>query len=132
MATTLTYGATTITLHDDMLWTDEFVWRAAAQRTSRTIAGSLVVESALKTKGRPITLVGSSEYGWVPRSTVVALAAAADTPGQKFTLSLRGSSYTVAFNHESAPLEATPVLDYNSYDGTDYYAATVRLIEVEA
>lgn len=132
MPTTLSYSTTTITLHEDMLWMDEFDWRASAQRTSRTIAGSLVVESAVKTKGRTITLAGSDQYGWIPRTTVLALSAAADIPGQKFTLSLRGVTYTVAFNHESAPLEAKPVLDYAEYDGTDYYAATVRLIEVEA
>lgn len=132
MATTLTYGATAIALHDDMLWVDEFDWRAVAQRTTRTIAGSLVVETAPRTKGRTITLAGGEKYGWVSRSVVIALAAAADIPGQKFTLLLRGVIYTVMFSHESDPLEATPVLEYNAYDTTDLYVATVRLIEVEA
>jgi hypothetical protein len=132
MPTTLTYSSTTITLDDDMLWTDEFGWQNVVMRTSRTIAGSLIVESASRAKGRPITLAGGSNYGWLARSVVLALRTAANLPGQKMTLSLRGQSYTVMFNNEAAAVEATLVIDYNNPEAADYYVATVRLIEVEA
>lgn len=132
MATTLQYGVTTITLHDDMLWVDEFDWQATVQRAARTIAGSLIVESHARTKGRPVTLAAGADYAWMPRSTVLALYAAADLPGQKFVLTLRGAAYTVQFNLEAGALEAQPVVDYSDPDATDWYVVTVRLLEVEA
>lgn len=132
MATTLTYSSTTITLHDDMLWTDEFAHRDVVMTTARTIAGSLIVESAAQTKGRPISLSGGQNYGWLPRSVVLQLQTAANIVGQKFTLNLRGTSFTVQFDHTRTPLTATPVIEYGTYEATDMYVVGLQFIEVDA
>lgn len=132
MAITLTYGATTISLSDDLLWTDEFAWRPVTMRTARTIAGSLIVESAVRAKGRPITLAGGADYGWVPRSALLQLQTAASIAGQKFTLTLRGTAYTVQFDNANDAITAQPTIDYSDPGSTDYYVVTLRFIEVEA
>lgn len=131
MATTLVYGSTTITLHDDMLWVDEFDHRNAVQRTERTIAGSLIVETAAQVKGRPITLQAGRDYGWLARSELLKLQTAADLPGQQFTLTVRGTAYTVQFDHERGALAADPVIDYSDPDSTDKYVVTARFLEVQ-
>lgn len=126
---TLHYNSITIPLHDDMTWTDEFAWRDTVVRQARTIAGALIVESAGRTKGRPITLAGSQQHAWLPRSTVLTLQAAAHLPGQKFTLTFRGVVYTVMFVGD---LQVEAVVDYSDPDPADKYAVVIPLMEVEA
>lgn len=128
MPNTLTYASTTITLHDDLSWSDEFAWRDTVIRQARTIAGALIVESAGRTKGRPITLAGSQQHAWMPRSTVLQLQTAANLPGQKFTLNFRGVNYTVMFVGE---LQVEAVMDYSDPEPTDNYAVVIPLMEVE-
>ena len=132
MATTLAYGATTITLSDDLLWSDEFDWHPIEQRSAYTLAGALVRESGARLKGRPITLEPiDDDSAWMARSTVAALRTAAAIAGQQFTLTLRGASYTVAFRHEDgAALQARPVMHYADVVAGDWYLATLRLMEV--
>jgi len=128
--TTLAYGAITLTLHDDMLWTDEYAWSVVSQRREYTIAGAQIIDAGAKQSGRPITLAGDESCGWLPRTTVDALAAAAAIPGQQFTLTLRGTPHTVVFDHTNQALEAEPVWGVNDPASTDNYVVTLRFIEV--
>lgn len=128
--TTLAYGATTIALSDDLLWEDEFAWSAVSQRRDYTIAGAQIIDSGVKQAGRTITLAGDESGGWVPRSTVDALAAAAAIPGQEFTLTLRGEEHTVVFDHAGQALEAEQVWVVNDPLPTDFYFITLRFIKV--
>jgi hypothetical protein len=128
--TTLAYGATTITLSDDLLWTDEYAWSVVSQRREYSITGAQIIDSGAKQAGRTITLAGGETGGWTPRSVVDALAVAAAIPGQQFTLTLRGDTYTVVFDHTSRALEAEPVWNVNDPSSTDYYVATLRFTEV--
>lgn len=126
MPTTLTRGGTTLTL-PDLLWPDEYAWQAVEQRTQFTITGALIVEASAKQAGRPITLQSGA---WFVRSQLETLRAWAALPAQQFTLSYRGVSFDVAFDHSRGALAATAVIDYSDPDGTDYYAVTLRFIEV--
>jgi len=131
MATTLTYGVTTVTLPNDLLWTDEFGWQAVEQRTQYSITGALIVEAASKQAGRAITLAGGPSWGWITRSVLVTLQAWAELPAQQFTLVLRGeAARTVVFDQAQRPIEAQPVIDYSDPDSTDDYVATIRFLEV--
>lgn len=127
--TTLAYGATTITISDDMLWVDEYRWQPVEQKRAYTITGALIVESAAKLAGRPITLAGGDTYGWLARSVVDALLTAASIAGQQFTLTLRGTTHTVVFD-QAAPIEAVPVVDYSNPDATDKYIVALRFLKV--
>jgi hypothetical protein len=128
--TTLAYDAVSIDLHDDMLWTDEYAWSVVSQRREYTVTGAQIIDAGAKQSGRPITLAGGEAFGWLPRTTVDALAVAAAIPGQPFTLTLRGETYTVVFDHASQALEADPVWDVRDPAAADHYVVTLRFIEV--
>lgn len=128
--TTLTYGATTLTLPDDLSWDDEFSWQAVEQRAEYSITGALIVEASAKQSGREITLAGDDTGGWVLRSLLITLQAWAALPAQAFTLALRGGTYTVAFDQARTAVQARPVVDFSDPDGSDYYIPTLRFIEV--
>lgn len=126
--TTLAYGAITITLSDDLLWSDEYEWTAVEQQRSYSLSGALIVDVGVKAAGRPITLAGDDDYGWITRDVLDDLRTAADLPGQEFTLTLRGVAHTVIFDAD--PISARPVLDMRDPDDADHYIATLKFLEV--
>lgn len=128
--TTLTYLSTTLTLPDDLLWTDEFAWTAVEQRTEYSITGALIVEASAKQSGRPITLASNENRGWMPRAALLTLKAWAALPAQAFTLVLNGVTYTVAFDQARNAVEAAPLFALVGTDAGDDYLPTLRFIEV--
>lgn len=132
MTITLTYLTTTITLHDDLKWSDERNWHPVAQTAQRTITGALIVSSALMVAGRPVTLEPEDDSSaWMPHSVVVALRNFAVVPGRVMQLTLKGVSRDVIFRHQDGdPIEAEPVIFYNNDDGADWYLVTLRLMEI--
>lgn len=127
---TLSYGTTAIALDDQLHWTDEYAWRPVEQRQQYTLTGALVVESALKQAGRPVTLAGDRSRAWLPRSTVEQLRAAELLDGQVFTLVYRGVSRTVMFDHAAGGLSAEPIRPFQDPTDDDDYAVTLRFFEV--
>lgn len=126
--TTLVHEGTTIHLPLDMLWVDEFEWDAVEQSKQYTVTGSLIVESGAKLAGRPITLAGDEQGGWLPRATLLSLMATAGVAGRQYTLTLRGVEYTVMF--DTPPITASPVWGVSDPDAADHYVATLKFIEV--
>jgi hypothetical protein len=130
MATTLTYGVTTLTLPVDMLWSDEFSWPAVQQSQQYTIAGSLVIEATAKLSGRSITLSAGDDYAWTTRATLDTLRTWSLLPAQTFSLLYRGVTHSVIFDHAAGAIDARPIIDYSDPDNTDDYAVTLRFIKV--
>jgi hypothetical protein len=130
VATTLTYSSTTLTLPDDLLWTDEFAWTPVTVSSSYSAGGSLLINRGVKLAGRPITLQGGATWAWMDRTTALALLDWVAISGAQFTLSYRSVSYTVKFSPNAAPLEVSPVVDYTDPDGSDFYFATMRFVVV--
>lgn len=130
MTTSLTVGATTVALPDDLEWPDEFGWQAVQQAQQYTLTGSLVLETADKQAGRPITLRGDARRAWVSRAALLQLRAWADAAGTVMTLALRGSSLSVAFDHERGAITAAPVCDYSDPEPGDWYMVELRFIEL--
>ena len=56
MTISLSVGLTTVPLNPDLFWADENNWHPVEQTSERTITGALVVQSATRVAGRPITL----------------------------------------------------------------------------
>jgi hypothetical protein len=123
---TLTNGVTTVTLSDDLQWVDEFAWHPVVQKTGRTITGAYWVDAQPLTAGRPITLQGDEQTGWVRRADLVLLQALAVSPSA-VSLTLRGVTYPVIFDHEAVPIEARAVVGFDDVAPTDFYNITVRL-----
>lgn len=132
MATTLSDGTTTVTVHSDLWWSDEHNWWPVEQSVKRSLTGALIVQAAARVAGRPITLEARDDSSaWHSRATIEQLRNWASTPGQQLTLSLLGTSYTVMFRHQDgAGIEATPIIDYSDPGPDDPYRLTLRMMQI--
>jgi hypothetical protein len=122
-------------LPNDLMWTDEHAWSPAIASTSYLITGALLIQSAVRQAGRPITLVGAPDMAWVTRATVERLRAWAAIPvstaAGRFALTFAdGRAFTVAFRHTEAAIESEPVLGIPARADTDFYRLTLRFLEI--
>lgn len=122
-------------LPDDLLWSDEHAWSPAVASTSYLITGALLIQSATRQAGRPITLVGAPDMAWVTRSVMEQLRAwaamAVNETAGRFELTLiDGRVLTVAFRHAETAIEAEPVLGIPARSDTDRYRLTLRFLEL--
>ena len=123
-----------LSLPQDLIWSDELTWSAVAQAKESGIWGTLIVDAMARNGGQPITLTGEGNSAWIERSTLLTLKAWALIPGQRFTLELRGQTFTVIFDHgteeETRAMAMSAVVDYCDPEATDYYCSlTLRFIE---
>lgn len=119
-----------VTLPGDLLWVDEFDWTPVLQQQTYALDGALMVEHASRLAGRPITLQGAEDQGWVTRATLVSLYALAQAPSTGLPLTLSdGSTRLVVFRHDQIAIEARPILRAIP-DAGSYYQLTLRLMEV--
>ena len=130
MSITLTDGATTLTLPGDLDWTDEYDWTPVVQDAGYSLTGALIVETATRQAGRPITLQSGDDRAWVSRADVDQLHAWARIAGQQLTLTLRGTARSVIFDHAQTPVEAQMVLFYGDPVDTDRYTITLKFMEL--
>lgn len=128
----LSVGATSVALHPDLFWSDEYAWAPVEQTVERSITGALIVSSAARIAGRPITLQPEEDRSaWMSRAVLEQLRAWAGMPGLELSLSLRGVERAVVFrHHDGGALEARPLWHFNDADNTDQYLVTLRLMEV--
>jgi hypothetical protein len=124
-----------LTLPDDLLWSDEHAWSPAVANASYLITGALLIQSATRQAGRPITLVGAPDMAWVTRAAVEQLRAWAaipvDATAGRFQLTFADSRvFTVAFRHAETTIEAEPVLGFPARSESDFYRLTLRLMEI--
>ena len=131
MTTTLTYSATTVTLPDDLIWTDRHTWSPVSQAVAPSITGASIIDVGTRTSGRPITLSGDEGHAWMPYSLIDQLKAWAALPGITLSLSVLGTTYAVIFRHHDTPaIEVAPVIDYNAPDAQDWFYGTLKFMEV--
>lgn len=122
-------------LPDDLLWTDEHAWSPAVSAVSYLLTGALLVQSATRQAGRPITLVGPLDMAWVTLATVATLhnwaAAPFSASSGRFELTFAdGRVFTVAFRHNDTAIEAEPVLGFPAQSDTDFYRLSLRLMQL--
>lgn len=130
MPITLTNGATTLELDEDLYWSDE-AWSPVVQSTEHSIGGALIVDEGVKQAGRPITLEPEDERsGQMPRAVLDQLRAWAAEPALVMTLTLRGLSYQVLFRHRDGAITARPMVHFSDVDAGDWYFLTLRFIEI--
>lgn len=124
-----------LTLPDDLLWSDEHSWSPAVMAPSYLITGALLIQSALRQSGRPITLVGPPDMAWVTRSVVQTLyqwseVALSEVSGRFLLTLLDGRHFAVAFRHSDVAIEAEPALGIAARSDSDFYRLTLRFIEL--
>ena len=132
MSITLTYSGTTLNLPEDLYWNDEASWAPVEQSIERSISGALIVSSATRVAGRPITLTPEDQNSaWMIRSLLDTLRTWAAVPGREMVLTLRGTTYNVIFrHHDGQAIEAAPIKHCNDVQPTDFYTVTLRFMEV--
>lgn len=138
MAYTLTHptagpGSTplALTLPSELVWIDEFAWQQVDQVTQYTTTGALIIESAAKQAGRPITLQGDQDRAWCLRGQLKTLRAWAALAGQHFTLvTFDGVSHQVVFDHARNAIEAEPLVPWADLIDSDPYKVTLKFLEL--
>ena len=125
----------TLALPDDLLWSDEHAWSSAVASTTYLVTGALLIQSATRQAGRPITFQGAPDMAWVTRSVVEQLRGWAATPvgssTGRFNLTFAdGRTFTVVFRHSEVPMQAEPVLGFPALANSDFYRLTLRFLEV--
>lgn len=131
MSITLSDGTTTLTLPGDFDWEDEYTWTPVVQDAGYTLTGAMVVETASKQTGRPITLVGADDRAWVTRAALDQLRTWAAIPGQQLTLTLRSVARDVLFRHQDGAIDAVEqILFFEDPQSGTYYRLTLRFMEI--
>jgi hypothetical protein len=113
-----------------MIWSDEYDWHPVVQSSEFTTKGSLLIESAVKQAGRPISLNNTEDQAWVTKSACDQIKVWASLPGIVLTLIYRGVTHTVMFDHEKTAFEATPLVFYREAVSGDFYIVNIRFIEI--
>ena len=129
------FSGDTLTLPDDLLWSDEHSWSPVVSSVSYLITGSLLVQSATRQAGRSITLVAPADMAWVTRASVNLLrdwaAMPLGTSSGQFQLTFADARIlTVAFRHGDGALEAEPVTGFVARSDSDFYRITVKLMQI--
>jgi hypothetical protein len=134
MSITLTHGATTLPLDEDLFWSDEYKFSPVEQSVDTGLDGALIVQvdGDASRPGRPITLQPENEFSaWMIRQDLDQLQAWAAIPDAVFTLSLRGVDRLVMFRHQDKPaVDATPAIFFSDPLPDDNYLVTLKFMEV--
>ena len=119
-----------ITLPADLLWEDEFDWSPIAASTEYAVTGALIVDTAARLAGRPITLVADDDRAWITRTTLQAIYAKTATPGTQMTLVIGAATYTVIWRTGSEPISARPIFPFANPAADLAYVVSLRFTEV--
>lgn len=132
MSITLQYTTTTLDLPEDLFWNDENSWHPVEQAVQRSITGALIVSSAARQAGRPITLAPEDDRSaWMDRAMLETLRSWAAVPGRTMALTLRGVTRNVIFrHHDGVAVEARPLIHYSDVQPDDFYLVTLRFMEI--
>lgn len=112
------------TLPEDPVWTDEFDWTPVEQAMDYSLTGALILQTAVKQAGRPITL----DVAWLTRAQVQAVVALADVADAEYTLTIAQGVYTVAFRRP--PYAIAPLRQVSDPDAGEFYTVTLNLMTV--
>ena len=127
-----------VTLDEDMAWTDEYKHPLVSASVEPTLGGGVYIQEFVRYEvGRPITLESTENFGFQRKSTVVALKALADVPGATYALTVTSNgetlSKTVRFRNEesSGPVEFDPLQVRDGlHTDTDWYRGTLKMMVV--
>lgn len=112
-------------------WQDEFDWSPVEQATEYSTTGALLIDLAVKLTGRPITLMGTDNLGWITRAKLLQLKALAESP-QEMELDYHSRTFTVRFRYDNGtPVTADKIIQRIPPRDTDlYYRLNIKLIIV--
>lgn len=131
-----------ITLPGDLVWSDEFQSWKVGQARKTSLTGALILHVGILQGGRPITLETSQEgdnwVGLIRLDTLRALQALEEDPdAEPLSLVLPDHNtgtrtLSVAFRRDDGKaIEARSIRVISPFVDADYFAITLRLIQVD-
>ena len=124
----LTHTLGPLDIPRSLVWVDEFRWVAPVQAHEYSITGALIVDVATRQAGRPITLQGVDDHGWVARGDLAELWALVNTSTTPLALTLAdGRHFTVRFAPDQ-PIDAQPITRAELPPAGLPYVVTLRLV----
>lgn len=122
-----------ITLPENLYWSDEMTFKSHVQSKTRSVTGRPVISHQALLHGRPITLTGA----WITRADLAAFTALENAPDTPRTLTLNnGDTHQVLFDLEEGGVEAVPEYPLSTPlsnpDDNTLYRLTIHLITVGA
>lgn len=98
-----------LALPDGLRWSDEFTWSPLRTTRDYSLTGALILQTAERQAGRPITLIGGERWAWMTRANLLSLKTLLDTYAASMTLVLHDArSFAVTPVYEGdGPLDAT-------------------------
>lgn len=131
MAPPTTHTLGVIDVPRTLVWTDEFTWTAPVRAHEYSLTGALIVDVAIRQAGRPITLEGTDEHGWVARGALQTLWALVDASTEPLTLTLAdGRAFSVRFAPDD-PIAARAIARAELPSADLPYIVTLRLVTAE-
>ena len=82
-----------VVLPHDLEWYDEFSWKSVSHDIKNTLTGAIIVHEYKRTVGRPITLQGKDDMGWIQRPLVKTLHDMVQESSLAMTLEFIKASY---------------------------------------
>ena len=120
-----------LVLPDDLSWTDEYQWSPVTATSSYLLTGALLIETAVRQAGRPITLQALEDMAWISRATLDHLYAWASIPELTMQLVLSdGRSFAVMFRHSDSAIESSSVLGFRGLQADSLWRVQLRLLAV--
>ena len=114
-----------------MMWVDEFNWSKTVNSKEYSLNGSLIVETGIRSFGRPITLQSDENSGWVKRSSVGKLQEWADKMVElEFTDILNVSRKCVFDNSNDEAVNFQPVSGFTDGLQGEWYIGSVKMFEI--
>lgn len=128
MAAPRTHTLAALDLPRSLLWVDEFDWTPVARAQEYSLTGALIVDQAMRQAGRPITLQGVDDHGWVRRDVLALLWDLAATADGPLPLVLAdGRTFSVRFAADNA-IQAEQIARAELPPAHYPYIVTVRLV----
>lgn len=115
----------------DLVWSDELEFTGVNSRVDETLSGRKLVWEGER-KGRPITLAGTNESGWITREKLVQLYNLASVPKAIYLLVYENRNFMVRFRNEEQPcISAEAIISRPNVMNSDLYRnVLIKLMEV--
>lgn len=120
---------------ESLFYSDEFNWAKVTHNQKYTLDGTLIVQTATRKAGRPVTLTAPDDMAWLTREQVERLQIWCEVEGLKlwYERLVKGvnTQTLVSFNNANSPIDAKPVKGFNSPESDDEFTAKISLIEMQ-
>jgi hypothetical protein len=120
-----------VVLDDSIIWQERYASQSVEQAVRRTLGGSAVVFTGALGAGVPITLLATTNFGWITKAQADAVMAMAATPGNVLALIYGAQSFSVVFRHNEPPaVDVQPLLARQTHLDTDHFIGAIKLLTV--